>query len=183
VRGVRRAAAVLAALAALVPGAVPAAGDAKETSMQPTREKLPFGLTERELPQVKIALGHYPSRPGAGREEIWIRGDGTVTLLRTANYEAEPETREGKVPVPAVVALLALMEDERFLEWPELNPAKGASGRTLLIQLQRPDPAGVRQVAVAGEEFEGFAHLVGAVKALATSALPETLGERFFSNL
>jgi hypothetical protein len=173
-----------AALALLLCAALGAASDSERRDpVQSSRDmSLPFGLKERELETVKLGLGFYSSGIGAGAEEIWIHGDGRVVLRKTAHAEAEPETREGRVPATSAIALLALFESERFLDWPMQAPPKGErGGRTLILRLALP--SGERQVAVDGEEPEGFAHLVGAVKAVAASALPETLGERFFSSL
>jgi len=142
-----------------------------------TADTLPYGLTATDLHRVTLSYGIYSSKTGGGREELFFRGDGQVTLSRTRSYNAEPETLEGWLPADTVWRLLELCEAQRLTGLDETYRSDPMAGtRVLTLTL----PEGSHRVAVADLVCLPFERIVGAVVFAASLANPAVLQRRFY---
>lgn len=142
-----------------------------------TTDTLPYGLTAADLHQVTLSYGIYSAKTGGGREEIFFRGDGRVTLVRTQRYDAEPESLEGWLAAEVVWRLFELCEAQRFTGLDEeyrSDPMAGARIMTLGL------PDGAHRVVVADLVCLPFERIVGALVLAASLANPAVLQRRFF---
>lgn len=144
-------------------------------------QQLPFGLTDAELPKVEIMYAFYSAKTGAGKQELTIGGDGTVTLLMTKTAGDPPVTRTGHLDPKIVVSLLGFLSAQGFLGFADEYPAKGDPHARRMLKLVTPRQT--KTVALDEPGFPAFEMVAGAVQFAAGIALPEALNHRFFPNL
>ncbi|MEA2697474.1 MAG: hypothetical protein QOI66_1745 [Myxococcales bacterium] len=137
----------------------------------------PFGITAAELPSVAVRYSLYSSKSGAGVEEIYLYGDGRVTLRRTAAFNAEPEERQGIMPAGIFERLLEIADDQRFEALDEETLAKEPGLRRVLAVRF---PGREIQVIVDNIGNAQFERIVSAVIFAASLATPAVLQGRFF---
>jgi hypothetical protein len=137
----------------------------------------PLGVTERDLPGVAVRYSLYSSKSGAGVEELYLRGDGRVTLRRTAAHDADPEIREGVLPPGVFLRLLEIADDQRFEALEDEYPSK-EPGLRRVLGIRLPDRE--KQVIVDNVGNAQFERIVSAVLFAASLAEPMVLQRRFF---
>jgi hypothetical protein len=151
-----------------------------ETMNEQTRP-LPFGLTDSQLADVQIVYAFISGKTGAGRQEITIFGNGSVTLFYTPTRDAEPMTREGQVSRDVVVALLDVTESQGMLQLEDHYPPADHFYARRLLELKLPGR--VKSVKLDDPGVLNFERIAGAVLLVAGLACPEALNHRFFPNL
>jgi hypothetical protein len=152
----------------------------KGAKMNNPRFALPFGLTDKDLPNVEIMYAFNSAKTGAGKQELTLRGSGKVTLLLTRTMGGKPVVLEGHVDPKIVACLLDFMAGQEFLKFEDTYPAHDASANRVL-QLVLPNQT--KTVMLEGPGFTAFEMVAGATKFAAALALPEALNHRFFPNL
>ena len=147
---------------------------------QPPR--LPFRLQSRQLADVRIALRAATTKPGSGRDEIVITGDGKVTLRTSTYAPSPPQERTGSVPPAALERLLELFALEGIDTWDDAYPAINSHYATKVLSVELRGTL-LKQIVMARPEFPAFAHAVGALKLLAAQACPDALNRAFLPRL
>lgn len=148
-------------------------------------EALPLGLRAEDLPNVEVFLNYLSPKTGMGRQELTIRGDGTVVLLRTMAHNKPEELVEATVPTALIVRLLGVIETEGFMALDDAYPAQRSGGR---YNFRVTLPSGVKQVMVELELPKHhpptpFSRAFGAAKLVAALATPDALHHRFLKTL
>jgi hypothetical protein len=131
--------------------------------------------------QTTVRYGLYPTKTGAGIQEIEIHGDGRVILRRTADAEAEVETREAKTSSMIVVRLLDWMIRSNFKVQEDHYPAEGQILTRQVVTLTAPGYT--KEVTIDGEPNEPLTRCIHALVFTAGIAIPEAFGLRFFRNI
>jgi hypothetical protein len=140
----------------------------------------PFGVTAAELPAVAVRYSLFSSKSGAGVEEVYLYGDGSVTLRRTASYDAEPEVLRGAMPAVIFLRMLEIADDQRFEALDDEYPSKEPGLRRVLgMRL----PGREKQVIVDNVGNAQFERIVSAVVFAASLAHPSVSQRRFFQLL
>ena len=147
--------------------------------------KIPFGLKPTELPLANLLLGFYSGKTGAGRQEITLRGDGSVQLFHSRSMEDDqPKTLQGTLPPQVFLTLLDLFEDGHFFSLNDLyagghDHPHAHARRILTLSL----PGREKTVILEEPELYVAEQLVGATRLAAGIALPDAIGHHFFPNL
>lgn len=146
--------------------------------------QLPFELKAEQLAGVEIFHAFYSGKTGAGKQEVTLRGDGTVHLMKTKAYNLPPETLDGKLQRMNFIRLLEVAEEVNFRGLAEdYKPTSGDPYWRRVIRLTLPDGR-VHTVAVQNDLLQPeFERLAGAIRVVASMAVPEMLQHRFFPNL
>jgi hypothetical protein len=112
-----------------------------------------------------------------------MRGDGLVRLVKSRAYNMPEEAMEGKLQRMNFIRLLEMAEELNFLGMEEDYRSGGDPywKRTIRLKL-----SGGREhaVGVTNDHLHvPFEQLAGAIRLVASLALPEVLKKRFFLNL
>lgn len=170
-----------------------------ETTAQPTAETtaprptmsfstdaLPSTLSPEQLDQVEVFYAFLSPKTGAGRQELRIKGNGDVQLLRSMAYDQPAETRDAKAPREVAHRMLDVMEDEGFFGLEDVYEQQPPTGGRFIVRVTLPG-GNVKQVAVDVVPEErppaAFAGAVAAIKLVAGLATPEAMHGRFWSTL
>lgn len=144
---------------------------------------LPFGIgKDTPLDKIEILLAFYSAKTGAGKQEITLRGDGTVRLFFSRSMQDKtPKHMEATCEPGTVLRLLDLMEGLGLFGLPDEVPSEGHPHARRLLEVRLPD----RMKRIALDEPGNYAieQMIGAVKLAAGSCIPEALNHRFFPNL
>lgn len=142
--------------------------------------KIPFGISEEEIAAIEISLLFNSQKPDAGDQEVLLFGSGKVRLRATPIIDGKTKTKEGTIEKKTIIALLALMDEERFLGLQDRYPFKSEPHGIRVLTLKLPRQT--KQVIFEEGDCPQFERIAGAVKLAAGIALPEALGMRFFSH-
>lgn len=144
---------------------------------------LPFGFgKDTPLDKVEILLAFYSAKTGAGKQEITLRGDGTVHLYFSRSMQDKtPKQMEGACDPGTVIRLLDLMEGLGLFGLPDEVPSEGHPHARRLLEVRLPG----RMKRIALDEPGNYAieQMIGAVKLAAGGCISEALNHRFFPNL
>lgn len=151
----------------------------------PTLGKIPFapfGLeADAPLDKIEVTLAFQSAKTGAGKQEIALRGDGSVRLFFSrSDRDKAPRTLEGRCDPEAIIRLLDFMEGNGLGD--ASGRTAGARGRSRRI-LQVTLPHRTMRVSLGGPGDYSLEQMIGAVKLTAGQCLPEALNHRFFPNL
>ena len=146
--------------------------------------QLPFDLKADQLAAVEIFHAFYSGKTGAGKQEVTLRGDGSVHLMKTRAYNLPEETLDGKLQRMNFIRLLEVAEEVNFPGLAEdYKPLSGDPYWRRVIRLTLPGGR-VHTVAVQNDAPQReFERLAGAIRVVASMAVPEMLNHRFFPNL
>ena len=144
---------------------------------------LPFGINkETPLDQIEITLNFYGAKTGAGRQEISLRGDGSITLYFTLSMQDNaPKIIKSKCDPEMVLRLLDFMEGLGLFSLPEEQPSHGHQHARRLLSVKLPDRT--KNIALDEAGFEPVEQIIGAIMLTAGQCVPEALNNRFFPNL
>lgn len=144
---------------------------------------VPFGITkDTPLDKVEILLAFYSAKTGAGKQEITLRGDGTVRLFFSKSAQDKtPRVVEGQCGVEPVLRLLDLMEGAGLFGLPEEAPSDGHPHARRLLEVKLPGR--FKRITLDEPGNYSIEQVIGAVKLAAGQCLPEALNHRFFPNL
>jgi hypothetical protein len=149
-----------------------------------TTINLPFGLQPEQMAGVKIFYAFYSGKVGAGKQELTLSGDGSVHLMKTLTYNSPEEKLEGKLPRMNFVRLLEIVEEVNFPGLEEdYPPAEGHPYWRRVLRLELPGGRTHTVIVQNDRVVPEFERLVGAVRAMASVAVPQVLGRQFFPNL
>ena len=158
------------------------AGKKEEKKMAETLTLKPFGLDTEALKKAKIFIAVYTPKTSMGKEQIEIEGDGTIRLIRSANFKAPDQISLGKVPQEKAAALFALFEAEGFMDLERNYTTQSPIKNTWKIALTLP--TGEKVVSAEnGSTPPSFDHVKGAIRVLAGMGAPASLGRQYFFHL
>jgi hypothetical protein len=145
------------------------------------KQDLLLGMSPEDIEKIEIMYSFNSGKTGAGRQEIWIYGNGSVKLVFSKNMDTPSQELTGKVDKLVVHRLLELMQEYGWDNLPSSHAKEGLTGSKRMLILQTPHVKKTFEAIGAGSrEFEAIS---AAVKLVASLALPETLLHKFFPNL
>lgn len=144
---------------------------------------IPFGIDkETQLDKVEILLAFYSAKTGAGKQEMLLKGDGTVRLFFSKSMQDKaPKVAEGHCDPAVVLRLLDFMEGQGLFGLPDEVPAEGHPHGRRLLEVHLPGR--MKRIALDEPGNYPVEQMIGAVKLAAGQCLPEALNHRFFPNL
>jgi hypothetical protein len=155
----------------------------EEKKPMTTDVQLPLGITEKmPLNEVKLVYGFYSAKTGAGRQEITLLADGTVTLFNSRSYnDPHPKIMEAKCSGDQILRLFDLLEGMGFYGLPDEYSSNDHPHARRLLKFSMPG----REKVVAVDEPGNYAieQCIGAIKLCAGLCIPEAINQRFFPNL
>jgi hypothetical protein len=155
----------------------------EEKKTMATESTLPMGITdEMPLQKIQLVYGFYSAKTGAGRQELTILADGTITLFYSRSYnDQNPKLLEAKCDKDQVLRLLDFLEGMGFFGLPDEFSSNDHPHARRLLKFSMPG----REKVVAVDEPGNYAieQCIGAIKLCAGICIPEAINQRFFPNL
>ena len=146
--------------------------------------ELPFALKPEQLAGVEIVYKYQSYKTGAGKQEIRLRGDGQVRLVKTRAYNLPEEALEGKLQRMHLIRLLELAEDVNFFGMEAEYKGPNADPYWKRMITIRLTDGRQHTVGVTNDHLHvPYEQLAGAIRGVSALAVPEVLKHRFFPNL
>ena len=149
-------------------------------------DALPSTLSPEQLDEVEVFYAFLSPKTGAGRQEIRIKGNGQVQLLRSMAYDQPEETREAKAPREVAHRMIGVLEDQGFFALEDAYPQQPPTGGRFVVRVTLLG-GNVKQVMLDVVPDDrpppAFAGAVAAIKLVAGLATPEAMHHRFLSTL